>query len=76
MYSIHAFAALARRREGVGGTELVPQDGENTPAPARRLKIQGSARILGVRFEFVLDVDVCGAASASTLRGDSQVPRD
>jgi hypothetical protein len=71
MYSIHAFAALARRREGVGCTELVPRDVENTPAPAERLKIQGSARILGVRIEFALDVDLCGAASAPP-RGDSQ----
>ncbi len=71
MYSIHAFAAIARRRDQGSSTELLPPEEKKTPAPAERLKIQGSARIFGVRFDFVLDVDRCTAVSASPSRGAS-----
>jgi hypothetical protein len=71
MYSIHAFAAIARRRVGDSRTELLSPEEKKT-APAERLKIQGSARILGVRFEFVLDVDLCEAASAPAARRFSE----
>jgi hypothetical protein len=70
MYSIHAFAAIASRRDGGSSAELLTREEKKTPAP-ERLKIRGTARIFGVRFDFVVDVDLCTAAPVSPSRGAS-----